>query len=99
MSTQTSLVTLAAVVIMTLVAAVVFLRAGHATPTALSQWQTRVLATSDIAVPHKLDTNDEVAALERIQYALSEVGDGGTYAWKRWHGRLAGIVHPTVSFK
>ena len=56
--------------------------------------------TVDIAVPPpKLDEKDEVAALERIQYALSEVGDGKTYVWRRWHGRLSGIVQPTASFK
>jgi surface antigen len=56
--------------------------------------------TVDIAVPpHQLDEADEVAALERIQFALSEVGDGKTYVWRRWHGRLSGIVQPTASFK
>jgi surface antigen len=56
--------------------------------------------TVDIAVPPpKLDEKDEIAALERIQYALSEVGDGKTYVWRRWHGRLSGIVLPTASFK
>ena len=49
--------------------------------------------------PPKLDEKDEIAALERIQYALSEVGDGKTYVWRRWHGRLSGIVQPTASFK
>ena len=56
--------------------------------------------TVEIAVPpHELDEKDEIAALERIQYALSEVGDGKTYVWRRWHGRLSGIVQPTASFK
>jgi hypothetical protein len=56
--------------------------------------------TVDIAVPpYQLDEKDEIAALERIQYALSEVGDGKTYVWKRWHGRLSGVIQPTSSFK
>ena len=56
--------------------------------------------TVEIAVPPpKLDEKDEIAALERIQYALSEIGDGKTYVWRRWHGRLSGIVQPTGSFK
>jgi hypothetical protein len=56
--------------------------------------------TVEIAVPPpKLDEKDEIAALERIQYALSEVSDGKTYVWRRWHGRLSGIVQPTASFK
>jgi surface antigen len=56
--------------------------------------------TVDIPVgPYRLDDKDEIAALERIQYALSEVGDGKTYVWRRWHGRLSGLVQPTASFK
>ena len=47
----------------------------------------------------QLDANDEIAALEAIRVALSEVGDGNTYVWHRRHGRLSGIVQPTVSFK
>lgn len=47
----------------------------------------------------KLGERDEIAALERIQYALDEVGDGSVYVWKRWHGKLSGVIHPTVSFK
>ena len=46
-----------------------------------------------------LDENDEIAALEAIRVALTEVGDGGTYVWYRQHGRLSGIVQPTSSFK
>jgi len=54
----------------------------------------------DIPVgPYKPDDKDEIAALERIQYALSEVGDGKTYVWRRWHGKLSGLVQPTSSFK
>jgi hypothetical protein len=46
-----------------------------------------------------LDENDEIAALEAIRVALTEVGDGSSYVWYRKHGRLSGIVQPTVSFK
>jgi hypothetical protein len=46
-----------------------------------------------------LDENDEIAALEAIRVALTEVGDGGTYVWYREHGRLNGMIRPTVSFK
>jgi surface antigen len=51
------------------------------------------------APPQALNERDEVAALETLQYALSEVGDGKTYVWRRWHGRLSGLVQPTASFK
>jgi hypothetical protein len=51
------------------------------------------------APPQPLNEKDEVAALEMVQYALSEVGDGKTYVWRRWHGKLSAIVQPTASFK
>ncbi len=46
-----------------------------------------------------LDETDAIAALEALQLALSEVGDGATYIWHRRHGRLSGAVKPTSSFK
>ncbi|MGD9667767.1 MAG: hypothetical protein AB7U75_01785 [Hyphomicrobiaceae bacterium] len=46
-----------------------------------------------------LDLRDEIAALETLQLALSEVGDGSTYVWHRYHGRLSGVITPTTSFK
>lgn len=41
---------------------------------------------------------ERAATLESIQYALSNVGDGGTYVW---HGgkRLSGVVQPARSFR
>ncbi len=46
-----------------------------------------------------LDQDDEYAALESVQYALSEVADGSSYVWHRGHGQLSGIVKPISSFK
>jgi surface antigen len=46
-----------------------------------------------------LDIYDEVAALDAVRIALTEVGDGGSYVWQRHHGRLSGVVQPTASFK
>ena len=46
-----------------------------------------------------LDEADEIAALEAIRVALSEVGDGHSYVWHRRYGRLSGVVQPTSSFK
>jgi hypothetical protein len=48
---------------------------------------------------HALDESDEIAALESVQVALSRVGDGTTFVWRRRNGRLAGIVKPTSSFR
>ncbi|MEZ5855928.1 MAG: hypothetical protein R3D67_14725 [Hyphomicrobiaceae bacterium] len=45
------------------------------------------------------DRNDEAAALEAVQVALTEVGDGSSYVWYRQGGRLSGIVQPTQSFE
>jgi surface antigen len=45
------------------------------------------------------DDRDEVAALEAVQLALTEVGDGSTYVWYRHGGRLSGLVQPTQSFR
>lgn len=46
-----------------------------------------------------LDEADHIAALESVQIALTELGDGASYVWHRQHGRLSGIVQPTASFK
>ncbi|MCB1483535.1 MAG: hypothetical protein KDJ17_01435 [Hyphomicrobiaceae bacterium] len=46
-----------------------------------------------------LGIQDEIAALESVQLALSQVADGSTYVWHRSHGLLSGIVQPTSSFK
>lgn len=51
------------------------------------------------AVPPALDIEDEIAALESLQIALSKVADGSSYVWHRSHGRLSGVVRPTSSFK
>jgi 17 kDa outer membrane surface antigen len=46
-----------------------------------------------------LDETDEIAALEAVRIALSEVGDGSTFVWRRENGRLSGVIKPTSSFK
>ncbi|HEY8246986.1 MAG TPA: hypothetical protein VIG38_06860 [Hyphomicrobium sp.] len=118
MSSQTSLVTLAALIATGLVLAAHIMLSSTAAFGGNEGWETSISpaapvnaaaptplptvpgTTVEIAVPpHELDEKDEIAALERIQYALSEVSDGKTYVWRRWHGRLSGIVQPTASFK
>ena len=47
----------------------------------------------------RLDEADEIATLEAIRFALTEVADGSSYVWYRAHGRLNGLVNPTSSFK
>lgn len=43
--------------------------------------------------------SDFAAALESVQFALSNVGDGGTYVWRRPGSKLSGVVQPTRSFR
>lgn len=47
----------------------------------------------------RLSEEDEIATLDAIRVALSEIADGSTYVWYRQHGRLNGLVTPTASFK
>lgn len=47
----------------------------------------------------RLDDNDEIAAMEALRIALSEVADGSTFVWHRRNGRISGIFQPTTSFK
>ena len=47
----------------------------------------------------RLDGRDELAALEAVHLALTEVGDGSAYVWHGRSGRLSGVVTPTASFK
>jgi hypothetical protein len=49
--------------------------------------------------PPSLNEGDEIAALESVQWALTEIADGSSYIWHRNHGRLSGIVRPVSSFK
>lgn len=46
-----------------------------------------------------LDIFDEVAALDAIRIALTQVGDGNSFVWYRNNGRLSGVVQPTRSFR
>lgn len=45
------------------------------------------------------EDSDLAAALESIQYALSTIGDGGTYIWRRRQSPLSGVVQPVSSFR
>lgn len=50
-------------------------------------------------VPGPLDLSDEIATLESVRFALTEVPDGASYVWHRRNGRLSGMVKPVASFK
>lgn len=44
-------------------------------------------------------SKDEIAALEAVHLALTEVGDGSSYVWHQKAGRLSGVIQPTASFR
>ena len=46
-----------------------------------------------------LGTSDQVAMLRALQLALNQVGDGGTYVWKKHDTRLKGMIRPTTAFR
>jgi len=72
------------------------MRAGEALP----DGTVRLVPDLDQSVVRPmLDATDEIATLEAVHFALSQIGDGSSYVWHRRNGRLSGIVHPTASFK
>ncbi len=46
-----------------------------------------------------LSDQDEIAALEAVHLALTEVGDGFSYVWHQKGGRLSGVIQPTSTFR
>ena len=51
---------------------------------------------ADLARP--LGVTDEIAALDAIRIALTQVGDGSSFVWHH-AGRISGVVQPTHSFR
>jgi hypothetical protein len=68
-------------------------------PTKEKLWSRPKFAEVPSASRVVLDETDEIAALESVQFALTEVGDGASYVWHRNNGRLSGLVQPVASFK
>ncbi len=46
-----------------------------------------------------LDSSDQIAVLTALQSALNEIGDGGSYIWKKQDTSLKGIIRPTTAFR
>lgn len=46
-----------------------------------------------------LAASSEIAVLEAVHLALTEVGDGSSYVWHRKDGQLSGVIEPTSSFR
>ena len=68
-------------------------------PTPATAQELRPCAAERIGHDSMLDEDDEIAALEAIRVALTEVSDGASYVWHRRYGQLGGLVQPTQSFK
>ena len=47
----------------------------------------------------KLDGTDRAVAMNALQVALSELGDGGTLIWKRPSRELTGVIKPVSPFR
>lgn len=62
-------------------------------------WRRPKVADARPEQPKVFDTIDELAALEAVHLALTEVGDGQSYIWHRRSGILSGVVRPTASFR
>lgn len=46
-----------------------------------------------------VEPGDDIAALDAVEIALTQAGDGSTYVWRRGNGRLTGAVRPTSTFR
>lgn len=60
------------------------------------------LGAKDMGLPlvrPRLDPADEIAALEAVEIALTQAGDGATYVWQRDNGRLGGAIRVTSTFR
>jgi len=47
----------------------------------------------------RLDQSDRVAAVQALELALSELGDGVTLVWQRPERRLVGRIKPVSAFR
>lgn len=47
----------------------------------------------------RLDASDQLAALVALHFALSQLGDGSTYVWRKSSRDLSGAIRPTMAFR
>lgn len=59
----------------------------------------RLGSASRAALRQHLNAVDRLAALEAVQLALSETGDGGDHVWHVAGRQLRGVIRPTASFR
>ena len=57
------------------------------------------LQTAIPEIKAMLEPDDLIAALQAIDVALTQAGDGATYVWRHGNGRLNGAVQMTGTFR
>lgn len=68
---------------------------GPQIPPGISQLRVTTLAE----LRSRLDDSDLLVALQALHFALSQVGDGGTYVWRKRSRQLMGVIKPTMAFR
>jgi surface antigen len=70
------------------------------TPTQATTTKRQSIYASPRTSPSRLlGPDDEIATLHAIHTALTSVGDGDAYVWKRGNGLLNALIRPTTSFR
>jgi len=73
------------------------LKAGESGATGSVASQSQQLGLSDLKA--RLDGSDRLAAMQALELALSELGDGVTLVWQRPERGLVGRIKPVSAFR
>lgn len=73
------------------------LKAGESGAEATAALKGRQLGLGQLKA--RLDNSDRVAAVQALELALSELGDGVTLVWKRPERGLVGRIKPVSAFR
>lgn len=73
------------------------LQAGESGATGSVASESQQLGLSELKA--RLDRSDRLAALQALELALSEVGDGVTLVWRRPERELTGRIKPVSAFR
>ena len=73
------------------------LKAGESGAEVAAASEGQQLGLSELKA--RLDRSDRVAAVQALELALSELGDGVTLVWQRPERRLVGRIKPVSAFR
>jgi surface antigen len=73
------------------------LKAGESGANRLTALEDQQLSLGELKA--RLDRSDRVAALQALDLALSELGDGVTLVWQRRERALTGRIKPVSAFR